>query len=161
MLSTRASTRLCSKQAAAQLSRVTLLQASVHPHPTGFGTAYVYRAIAVNSPRHFSSTPASRLKDIFPAKETEHIRTTSPTWPHPGYTEEEMLAVVPGHRKPESWGDWTAWKLVGFARKCMDLATGMKPEQKTDKKNPTTAIVADKPLTESQWVRLTAKSIPL
>lgn len=34
----------------------------------------------------------------------------------------------------------------------MDLAVGLKPEQKSDKKYPTTAIVADKPLTEAQWV---------
>jgi len=34
-----------------------------------------------------------------------------------------------------------------------DLATGIKPEQQVDKKNPTTAVAAQKPLTEAQWVR--------
>ncbi|KAK4130624.1 alternative oxidase [Trichocladium antarcticum] len=34
----------------------------------------------------------------------------------------------------------------------MDLATGIRPGQQVDKKNPTTSVVADKPLTEAQWL---------
>ncbi|CRK26997.1 hypothetical protein BN1708_000782 [Verticillium longisporum] len=63
-----------------------------------------------------------------------------------------MLAVVPGHRAPETWGDWAAWKFVRIARWTMDRATGLKPEQQVDKKNPTTAVVANEPLTEAQWL---------
>lgn len=33
-----------------------------------------------------------------------------------------------------------------------DIATGIKPEQQVDKSNPTTAVAAQKPLTEAQWV---------
>ena len=65
---------------------------------------------------------------------------------------EEMKAVVPGHRKPECFRDWIAWKTVRFARYWMDKATGMESTQKVDKNNPTTAVVAEKPLTEAQWV---------
>lgn len=66
---------------------------------------------------------------------------------------EEMKAVVPAHRKPRTFGDWVAWKTVRFARYCMDKATGMdREQQQTDKKNPTTAVEAQKPLTEAQWV---------
>lgn len=147
MLSTRASLRLCSGQTT-QVSRAALLQFSVHTPRT----PYLHQPQAVTSPRHFSSTPASRLKDFFPEKETEHIRTTNPTWPHPGYTEQDMLSVVPGHRKPETWGDWTAWKLTRIARYCMNKATGLRAEQEVDKKHPTTAVVASQPMTESQWV---------
>ena len=65
---------------------------------------------------------------------------------------DEMKAVVPAHRKPEGFGDWAAWKIVRIARYWMDKATGMERTQQVDKKNPTTAIIAEKPLTESQWV---------
>lgn len=103
-------------------------------------------------PRAFSTTPAAHLRDFFPYKDTPHIQTTPAAWPHPGYTMEEMTSVVPAHRVPSGFGDWAAWKIVRFARYCMDKATGMDRDQQVDKKNPTTAIVADKPLTEAQWV---------
>lgn len=34
----------------------------------------------------------------------------------------------------------------------MDLVTGLRPSQKVDPKNSTTALSAEKPLTESQWL---------
>lgn len=34
----------------------------------------------------------------------------------------------------------------------MDMVNGLSKDQKTDKKSPTTAVVADKPLTEAQWL---------
>lgn len=102
--------------------------------------------------RAFSTTPVSQLKDIFPAKDTPHIKTTPAAWPHPGYTMEELLQVTPSHRQPRGFGDWAAWKIVRFARYCMDKATGMDRDQQVDKKNPTTAVKAEKPLTEAQWV---------
>lgn len=64
-----------------------------------------------------------------------------------------MLAVVPGHRAPETLGDKIAWMLIRTSRWCMDKATGMSKAQKTDKKRPMTAVVAEQPLTEAQWVR--------
>lgn len=64
-----------------------------------------------------------------------------------------MEAVVPAHRPPRSLGDKAAWKIVRLARYCMDKATGMDREQRGDRSKPTTAIEADKPLTEAQWVR--------
>ncbi|KAK0642078.1 alternative oxidase [Cercophora newfieldiana] len=42
--------------------------------------------------------------------------------------------------------------LIFFDRWAMDLATGMKSEQKADSRHPTTALVAQTPLTESQWL---------
>jgi len=65
---------------------------------------------------------------------------------------EEMLAVTPAHRKPRGFSDWLAWKTVRLARYCMDKATGMSREQQVDKMNPTTAVEAQKPLTEAQWL---------
>lgn len=104
------------------------------------------------SRRHFSSTPVTQLRDFFPVKDTPHILKTKPAWPHHGYTMEEMTAVVPAHRKPRNFSDWAAWKLVRLARYFMDKATGMDREQQVDQKNPTTAVEAEKPLTEAQWV---------
>lgn len=63
-----------------------------------------------------------------------------------------MMAVEPGHREPETLGDRIAWRLIRICRRSMDMATGMSEAQKTEAKSPTTAVVADKPLTEAQWV---------
>jgi hypothetical protein len=100
----------------------------------------------------FHSTPAPRLRDFFPIKETDAIQRTLPAWKHHGYSEKELHGVVPAHRKPETFSDWVAWKSVRIARYFMDKATGMSESQKVDKKNPTTAIEASQPLTEAQWL---------
>lgn len=60
--------------------------------------------------------------------------------------------MVPAHRKPGTVSDWAAWKLVRVARYLMDKTTGMDRMQQVDKKNPTTAVEAAKPLTEAQWM---------
>lgn len=104
MLSLRSSTRLCSPK---QLGRV--VQVSVLSSPAGL-------RLTSQQPRHFSTTPATQLRDFFPEKETAYIRQTPPSWPHQGYTEQEMLSVVPEHREPKTVGDWLAWKLVRIAR---------------------------------------------
>lgn len=102
--------------------------------------------------RSLSTTPRNCLRDVFPAKDTPKIQTTPAAWPHHGYTYEEMKAVVPAHRAPESLADWVAWKVVRAARWGMDKATGMDKRQQVDKNHPTTAVLAEKPLTEAQWV---------
>ncbi|KAF5020265.1 hypothetical protein F66182_7713 [Fusarium sp. NRRL 66182] len=104
--------------------------------------------------RLFSSTLTNQLRDFFPVKETPHIQTTKPAWPHEGYSYEEMLSVEPAHRPPKTAGDHIAWKIVRLARYCMDKATGMDREQKSDKTKPTTAVAAQKPLTEAQWANM-------
>lgn len=104
------------------------------------------------APRYFATTPATHLRDIFPAPDTPHIQKTPPAWPHHGYSYEEMMAIETAHRPPQTFGDWAAWKIVRLARYWMDVATGMSRPQKSDKKHPTTSIVAEKPLTEAQWV---------
>ncbi|KAI0107573.1 alternative oxidase [Nemania sp. FL0031] len=161
MLSTRAHTRLCSPKQAAQLSRVLtpLLSTSTSTlgQPVGLRLAFIPAVSQSHNQSHgskrtFSTTPATRMRDFFPAKETENIRETPPAWPHHGYTEAEMLAVVPAHRKPATWGDYFAWKFMRFCRWGMDFCTGMRSEQKVDKSNPTTAVHSIKPLTESQWM---------
>ncbi|KAI0538211.1 alternative oxidase [Xylaria digitata] len=164
MLSTRAhTTKLCSPKQAAQLSRALapLLSTSTSTlgKPAGVRLAFVpavtqhhHNNQSYGGARAFSTTSVTRMRDFFPAKETENIRETPPAWPHHGYTEEEMLAVVPAHRKPETWGDYFAWKFMRFCRWGMDFSTGMKGEQKVDKLNPTTATHSIKPLTESQWM---------
>lgn len=170
MFAPRVNTKLCcSPQQAAQLTRAAAPLISSYS-VSGSSTSLVgLRLSSTTSPspsrhqrrhhqqqqqqRTFTTTPASRLRDFFPAKETPHIRVTPPAWPHHGYTEAEMLAVVPGHRPPKTLGDRVAWMLIRTSRWCMDTVTGMSREQKTDGKKPMTAVVAEKPLTEAQWVR--------
>lgn len=151
MFAPRATTNLCSPKNAAQLSRAVapLLQTSSCSSST---IGLRLTTTTLSSRRTFSTTPANHLRDFFPAKETANIRITPPAWPHHGYTEAEMLAVVPGHRAPETLGDKIAWMLIRTSRWCMDKATGMSKAQKTDKKRPMTAVVAEQPLTEAQWV---------
>jgi len=108
-------------------------------------------AIHTSPARLFSTTQAAQIRDFFPTKETNHIRKTPPVWPHHGHTMEEMLAVTPAHRPPRGFGDWAAWKIVRVARWGMDFFTGMSRKQASDPKNPTTAVAADEPFTESQW----------
>jgi len=62
------------------------------------------------------------------------------------------MAVTPAHREPQTLGDRAAWRIVRLARYWMDVATGMSRPQKSDKTHPTTAVVAEKPLTEAQWL---------
>ncbi|KAH7326734.1 alternative oxidase [Stachybotrys elegans] len=146
MISAKASTRIH----AAQLAKSAVLGSTRVSH-----SPLVLRigiCGACQSQRLFSTTPAAQLRDFFPAKDTQHILTTKPAWPHKGYTMDEMLAVVPAHRKPVGFSEWAAWKLVRVARFWMDLVTGIGKEQQVDKANPTTAVVASKPLTEAQWL---------
>lgn len=158
MLSTQVHTIHTSRQAA-QLGKVAAISlvrtvsstssSSLLGCPAGLRLGASQRS---NQARLFSTTQATQLRDFFPVKETAHIQTTPPAWPHHGYTYEEMNSVEPAHRPPRGFGDTAAWKIVRFARYCMDKATGMDKAQQVDKKNPTTAIAASKPLTESQWV---------
>ncbi|KAJ2982572.1 hypothetical protein NQ176_g1293 [Zarea fungicola] len=153
MLSATARTKAPAASQAARLAKVALASTQTASNPQAGLRLRLVATQYCHGCRSFSTTPVSQLKDFFPAKDTHLISTTPPAWPHPGYTMEEMKAVVPAHRKPRTFGDWVAWKTVRFARYCMDKATGMdREQQQTDKKNPTTAVEAQKPLTEAQWL---------
>lgn len=159
MLSTTTRTRapLVASRQSAQLAKAALVSATTSQgSQAGLRLRLAGAAASTHycqGCRSFSTTPVSQLKDFFPAKDTHLIQTTPPAWPHPGFSMDEMLAVKPAHRKPRTFGDWVAWKTVRFARFWMDKATGMDREQQVDKANPTTAVEAQKPLTEAQWVR--------
>ncbi|KAK2613991.1 hypothetical protein N8I77_000855 [Diaporthe amygdali] len=157
MFAPRVNTKLCSPKQASQLSRAVtpLLQSYVSSSSTSSVVGLrlsATSALSSNQYRHFSSTPKNSLRDFFPAKETENIRVTPPAWPHHGSTEAEMLAVEPGHRPPVTLGDKFAWYLMRACRWGMDAVNGLSKDQKTDKKSPTTAVVAEQPLTEAQWL---------
>ncbi|KAH9888193.1 alternative oxidase [Xylariomycetidae sp. FL2044] len=160
MLSTKVQSRLCSPKQAVQLSRAAAASLSYINTSSTFGCPAGLRLTLFTSSqnqhhgntRSFSTTPVTHLREFFPPKETEHIRQTPPAWPHHGYTEQEMLAVVPEHRMPRTSGEWGVWYFMRFCRWGMDFCTGMKSEQKVDKKNPTTAVHTIKPLTEAQWM---------
>ncbi|KAM3539708.1 hypothetical protein ARSEF1564_007360 [Beauveria bassiana] len=155
MLSTTTRTRApTASRQTAQLAKaaITSANASSSPQLAGLRLRLAAMPYCCHSCRSFSTTPVSRLRDFFPAKDTHLIQTTPAAWPHPGYSYEEMTAVVPAHRKPRTFGDWLAWKTVRFARYWMDKATGMDRQQQVDKSHPTTAVEAEKPLTEAQWL---------
>lgn len=103
-------------------------------------------------PRQFSVVSASRLKDFFPEKETQFIRRSPEAWPHEPWTEKQLLNVTIGHRVPKTFGDRVAWRLIRFLRYWMDRATGLNTKQQVDKNHPTTAVAAEKPLSEAQWL---------
>lgn len=149
---------LTCKAATYGISQTTLVFANT---PFAFRHRLEYGAPRFQPRSSFSSTRARQLRDIFPAKDHPHIKATKPAWPHHGYTYEEMVAVTPGHREPRTAGDRAAWRLVRLARYCMDKATGMDRNQQVDKNNPTTAVVAKKPLTEAQWVCNGISSYPV
>lgn len=154
MLSTKVHTRLCSPKQVVQLSKAVvapLLPTSSLGYHVGLRTGGI-SILQQSHTRSFSTTPERRLRDFFPAKETEHIRQTPAAWPHHGYTEQEMLEVVPDHRPPQTLGEHAAWKFMRFCRWGMDTCTGMRSDQKVDKNNPTTAVSTIRPLTESQWL---------
>ncbi|KAK0621726.1 alternative oxidase-domain-containing protein [Bombardia bombarda] len=158
MITTKVNSKVCSSKQVAHLSRalgpLCLAQPSLSVSPVGLRAAAASHPTQQYPSRHrnFSTTSAAHLRDFFPAKETPLIRRTPPAWPHHGWTEEEMLSVVPEHRPPKTVGEWLAWKLVRICRWGTDIATGIKPEQQSDKKHPTTAVSAQKPLTEAQWL---------
>lgn len=126
MLSTRSSGRLCTSRQATQLSRAAASLLVKQPssssyyslgYPAGLRAAGgISKGPGVVAVAYFSTTPAARLRDFFPPKETPHIRKTPPAWAHHGFTYEEMLAVVPGHREPRNVSDYLAFKLVKLAR---------------------------------------------
>ncbi|KAJ3534295.1 hypothetical protein NM208_g7597 [Fusarium decemcellulare] len=143
------------------LKRVTKINSiKIHSYERGVFSKFVSADLAIFptpatlcQQRFFRSSPVNFLRDFFPAKETKRINLTKPAWPHPGYTYDEMVSVTPSHREPRVLADWVAWKIVRFARYWMDKATGMDREQQLiDRHNPTTAVEAQKPLTEAQWL---------
>ncbi|KAK4115911.1 AOX-domain-containing protein [Canariomyces notabilis] len=126
MISVGPGKNICSlspKQAAKLSQAAAPLFCKIHP-VAGLGYPVGLRAAAAihqsrqptSSTRHFSTTSSNQLRDFFPRKETTYIRQTPPAWPHHGYTEEEMLSVVPEHRKPKTVSDWLAWRLVRLCR---------------------------------------------
>ncbi|KAI5866828.1 alternative oxidase [Durotheca rogersii] len=154
MLPTAAQANVCATRQAAYLSRAAtaLFRSSTLGYPTAVRVGLVVSVQHKGASRAFSTTPVATFRDFFPSKETEHIRTTPAAWPHHGYTEQEMLQVVPAHRPVKTWGDWVAWKAIRTCRWGMDFFTGMKKDQKVDKANPTTAVETIQPLTEAQWL---------
>lgn len=153
MLSTKASIKLCSPTQAALLSRTItpLLQQSTLTCAGLQALQHNHHQHNVAAVRHFSSSPAPHIKDWFPRKETEHIRRTLPAWPHHGYTEHEMLSVVPEHRPVKTWGDWAAYKFVRLCRWGMDFSTGLKDVPRLDPATGKTVMVP-RILNESQWL---------
>lgn len=122
MISARFNGKLCSPKQVAQLSRavapISQTTSSIIGRPVGVRIACLAASQPhhPSTPRSFSTTSASRLRDFFPAKETAYIRETPAAWAHHGYTEAEMLAVVPDHRPPRTLGDKLAWRLVRMCR---------------------------------------------
>ncbi|TKX21760.1 alternative oxidase [Elsinoe australis] len=78
--------------------------------------------------RQFSSSSSTRLREFFPQKESEKIKTTKPAWPHPVYSYEQMEGIKVAHREAKTWSDWTALGAVRLLRWGMDFASGYRHE---------------------------------
>ncbi|GAM85576.1 hypothetical protein ANO11243_035830 [Dothideomycetidae sp. 11243] len=79
--------------------------------------------------RQFSSTPSSRMKEFFPEKETENVKTTKAAWPHPVYTYEQMNSVQVAHRDTRNWSDRVALAGIRTLRWGLDLVSGYRHDQ--------------------------------
>ncbi|KAL8820883.1 MAG: hypothetical protein Q9191_007424 [Dirinaria sp. TL-2023a] len=89
--------------------------------------------------RNFSATSRAQLKEYFPPpKDLPNIKLTGPAWHHPMYTEDQMTAISPAHRKPEGWRDRIALTMVKLLRFGMDTATGYTHQKETAKGTPQT-----------------------
>ncbi|KAK3933834.1 alternative oxidase-domain-containing protein [Diplogelasinospora grovesii] len=108
------------------------------------------------SPRQDSAQPSSALLVQTPDVGLGNGKTARPplylTWPHPGWSEKVVHEIITSHRKPETFGDRFAWRVIRVCRWAMDLVTGLGPEQQVDTNHPSTATAATRPLTESQWL---------
>jgi len=119
-----------SKRAATQLFSAFH---GIHPSSAALRPSYVvvhHLQIAPTSQRHFSnSSNNSKITEFFPLKETDKVRRTPPTWPHPVYTYEQMEDVVVAHREAKTMSDKVALMAVKVLRWGLDLATGYKHEK--------------------------------
>jgi hypothetical protein len=106
--------------------------------------------------RHFSSTPRTQLREIFPEADTPQIRKTEAAWPHEPYTLEEMRSkVFFAHRQPKNMSDRVALYMVRFLRYCMDTATGYRHDVGSAKTaSDANAVVATNTyhMSERKWL---------
>lgn len=80
-----------------------------------------------SSPRQFSTTSRTRLREYFPEPDSPHIKKTEASWRHPEYTEEQMKKnIVVAHREARDWTDKFALAMVKFFRWGTNVATGYK-----------------------------------
>jgi ubiquinol oxidase len=132
MISSRAAcTPVASKRAATQL--LTTFN-NLRPSGTTLRSSYVaVHQLQANSTglRHFSnnSNNSKQIKDFFPVTETEKVRRTPPSWPHPVYSYNEMEDVVVAHREAKTYSDKVALIAVKLLRWGLDKATGYKHER--------------------------------
>ena len=84
-----------------------------------------------DSPKRRFSFTSKTTKEFFPEQSTPHIRITKPAWPHPIYTEEQMIGIKVAHREAKNWSDWVALGAIRALRFGLDIATGYKHERPT------------------------------
>lgn len=168
--------RISSKQAASQLSKIATSSARYSAR-TATARGNVGRCCVTGqqcqSRQSFSSTPASRLRDYFPAPENApHIRKTDAAWPHPvyvehalscssmliyaSYTEQQMREnIVVAHRQTSNWSDWVALAMVRILRWGTDTATGYRHDVEVPTvPGDTNAVAKTKPykMSERKWL---------
>ncbi|KAJ6096920.1 hypothetical protein N7486_007666 [Penicillium sp. IBT 16267x] len=74
---------------------------------------------------------------------TQKLQKSS--WKHPTYTKEQIVAVEPAHRKPDTWQDRITLQKVRFLRWGMDFATGYR--------SPGSTTIPEDKMTEEKWLR--------
>ncbi|SPN97151.1 related to alternative oxidase precursor, mitochondrial [Cephalotrichum gorgonifer] len=122
MLATRAPRLVSARQIGQMAKAAALTHAPVSTISTYRPILGAAQNLAHHSQiRHFSIL----VTDKIPEKDPPKTRVTKPIFPGPTYTEEELLAVVPGHRQPRCLSDRLAWRLVRGARRLVDRATGV------------------------------------
>jgi ubiquinol oxidase len=124
LASRRAATQLLTTFHGIRPSGATALRSSFAVHQLQFTPTAIPQ-------RHFSSNSnnSKQIKEFFPVTETDKVRRTPPSWPHPVYSYEEMEDVVVAHREAKTMSDKAALLAVKVLRWGLDLATGYKHEK--------------------------------
>ena len=81
------------------------------------------------SRRQFSTTRRTAMREFFPEPDAPNIVQTKAAWTHPGYTEEQMNAVVVARKEAKTMPDKIALAMVRVLRFGLDLATGYKHDK--------------------------------
>jgi hypothetical protein len=141
------------------------LESSVPLHNHGLTTTglrlssiTLQNQLIVSSPTHrtFSTTPTRPIDLVHQPKDPQKIFKTDATWPHPGYTEDQMRNMVHfEHRHPKDLSDRFALFLMRILRIGTDFLTGyhhddLTPSVASDSK----AVVSATPyrMSERKWL---------
>ncbi|KAJ6262606.1 hypothetical protein Dda_3417 [Drechslerella dactyloides] len=105
--------------------------------------------------RSFSFTSRAPLQSsqslqVSPTKPRR--RETKQSWPHPVYTEKQMMDIEIAHREAKSFSDKVAINAVRLLRSTFDFATGYKHDPKVASGEKRAGDATQFAMTEKKWM---------